>query len=148
LDDALARFARVLGGDADVPGGGAAGGTAFGFATAWGALIEPGADRVQRLTGLWGAIADVDLVITGEGQYDAQSMGGKVVGQVVRRAGDVGTAAAVIAGRLAERPTVWAASLVELAGSVTEALAHPDEWLCAAGELAATELGASEGASA
>jgi glycerate kinase len=146
LDDVLARYARLLGGEADAPGAGAAGGTAFGFAAVWGALIEPGADYLQSLTGLWEAIDCVDLVITGEGQYDAQSLGGKVVGQVLRRAGDVGTAAAVIAGQLADRPPVWAASLVELAGSATEALAHPDEWLRAAGELAATELGTGNGA--
>jgi len=145
LDDALARYARLLGGDADSPGAGAAGGTAYGFAAAWGALIEPGADYLQRLTGLRDAVDKVDLVITGEGQYDAQSLGGKVVGQVLRRADDAGTAAAVIAGQLADRPPVWAASLVELAGSVTEALAHPDEWLRAAGELAANELGAGKG---
>ncbi len=145
LDDALARYAWLLGGDADAPGAGAAGGTAFAFAAAWGARIEPGADHLQRLTGLREAIDKVDLVITGEGQYDAQSLGGKVVGQVLRRAGDVGTTAAVIAGQLADRPPVWAASLVELAGSVAEALAHPDEWLRAAGELAATELGEATG---
>ncbi len=141
LDDALAGFARLLGGDADAPGAGAAGGTAFGFATAWGAHIEPGADYLQRLTGLWEAIADVDLVITGEGQYDAQSLGGKVVGQVLSRATHTGTRAAVIAGHVAEQPAVWAASLVDQAGSVTEALAHPDQWLRAAGEMAAAELG-------
>lgn len=141
LDDALSHYARLLGGDAEAPGAGAAGGTAFGFAAVWGARIEPGADHLQRLTGLWGAIGGVDLVITGEGQFDGQSLGGKVVGQVLRRAVDAGTSAAVIAGQLADRPPVWAASLVELAGSVTEALAHPDEWLRAAGELAAAELG-------
>ena len=52
----------------------------------------------------------------------------------------MGTSAAVIAGQLADRPPVWAASLVDLAGSVAEALAHPDGWLRAAGELAAAEL--------
>ncbi len=141
LDDALAHYARLLGGDADAPGAGAAGGTAFGFATVWGARIEPGADHLQRLTGLWEAIAEVDLVITGEGQYDAQSLGGKVVGHVLRRAADTGTRAAVIAGRLAERPAVWATSLVEQAGFVSQALTHPEQWLRVAGELAAVELG-------
>ena len=141
LDDALSHYARMLGGDAEARGSGAAGGTSFGFVTVWGARMESGADHVQRVTGLWEAIDTVDLVITGEGQFDGQSLSGKVVGQVLRRAEDVGTKAAVIAGQLAVSPPVWAASLVELAGSVTEALAHPDEWLRAAGELAAAELG-------
>ncbi len=146
LDRALARYARLLGGNADAPGAGAAGGTAFGFATMWGALIEPGADHLQRLTGLWAAMPEMDLVITGEGQYDAQSLGGKVVGQALRRAADGGTRAAVIAGRLVDPPPVWATSLVELAGTAAEALAHPEEWLRAAGELAAAQLGEEAGA--
>lgn len=138
LDAALARFAEVLGGSPDAPGVGAAGGTAFGFATLWGARIEPGADYVQRLTGLWDAMPDLDLVITGEGQYDSQSLDGKVVGQVVRRAQTVGADVAVIAGRLAETPPVWAVGLADIAGSVEAALAQPERWLIAAGERAAT----------
>ncbi len=145
LDDALARYAALLGGDADAPGAGAAGGAAFGFATVWGARVEPGAEYLQRLTGLWSAIDTVDLVITGEGQYDAQSLGGKVVGQVLRRAGHVGTRATVIVGQLADQPPVWATSLVGLAGSVTEAMGHPEHWLRVAGEAAAAELGEGAG---
>lgn len=137
LDGALARLAGMLGGDADAPGAGAAGGTAYGFATAWGARIVPGAGYVQRLTGLWGALAGVDLVITGEGQYDAQSLDGKVVGQVLQRASQVGAEVGIIAGRLAEQPSVWAVSGVDLAGSTVDALAHPARWLRRAGALAA-----------
>lgn len=89
---------------------------------------------------MWSAIDHVDLVITGVGQFDAQSLSGKVVGHVLRRAWDVDTIAAVIAGQLADRPPVWATSLVELAGTTSEALAHPGRWLRVAGELAAAEL--------
>jgi glycerate 2-kinase len=142
LDDALARFATLVGGDADAPGAGAgaAGGTAFGFAAVWGAHIEPGADHLQRLTGLWDLMPEVDLVITGEGQYDSQSLDGKVVGQVLRRASDVGTKAAVIAGRLAETPSAWAVGLADIAGSVDLALVEPERWLRAAGERAAAAM--------
>ncbi|MBC7298506.1 MAG: glycerate kinase [Demequina sp.] len=134
LDDALARFALVLGGDPEAPGAGAAGGAAFGFATVWDARIAPGADHLQRLTGLSDAMEDVDLVITGEGQFDAQSLGGKVVGQVLRRAASVGTDAAVIAGVLAEDPPVQGVGLANLAGSVEASLAEPEHWLRRAGQ--------------
>ncbi|WP_291379325.1 glycerate kinase [Demequina sp.] len=146
LEDALARYAQLLGGDADAPGAGAAGGTAFGFATVWGARVEPGAAYIQRLTGLAAAVADADVVITGEGQYDAQSLGGKTVGEVLRLASQAGTRAAVIAGRLSDPAPVWAASLVELAGSEADALGRPERWLGVAGATAATELGEASAA--
>ena len=52
LDDALRQFASLLGGDPGAPGAGAAGGTAYGFATVYGAEIVPGADHLAQLTGL------------------------------------------------------------------------------------------------
>ncbi len=140
LDSALAHFVSLMGGSPDAPGAGAAGGTAYGFSTAWGARIVPGADYVQRLTGLWDALADVDLVITGEGQYDAQSGDGKVVGQVLRRAASVDTPAAVIAGRVVDPPPVWSVSLADLAGGVEGALAEPTQWLRAAGGVTAAQF--------
>ncbi|MCB2411876.1 glycerate kinase [Demequina sp. TTPB684] len=141
LDAALRHYALVLGGDLDARGAGAAGGTAFGFATLWGARIESGAAYIQRLTGLSAALAHIDLVITGEGRYDAQSSGGKVVGEVLTAAGRLGTRAAVIAGQVAEQPPVQALSLIDLAGSGADALARPAFWLRAAGAAAAAAWG-------
>ena len=48
LEAGLARLALVLGGDPDAPGAGAAGGTGYGFAAAWGADITPGAAELGR----------------------------------------------------------------------------------------------------
>jgi glycerate kinase len=141
LDGALAQYAALLGGDADAPGAGAAGGTAFGFATLWGARVEPGAAYIQRSSGLTDTMADVDLVITGEGRYDAQSLGGKVVGEVLRNASEVGTRAAVIAGDVALESVVATVSLVEVAGTTAAALAAPERWLQAAGQRAAALWG-------
>ncbi|WP_051769158.1 glycerate kinase [Lentzea albidocapillata] len=73
LEAGLARFADVLGGDRDAPGTGAAGGTAFGLATAWGARLVPGARFVADLAGLPAALGWADLLITGEGRLDEQS---------------------------------------------------------------------------
>ncbi|WP_291380894.1 glycerate kinase, partial [Demequina sp.] len=69
-----------------------------------------------------------------EGQFDAQSLGGKVVGQVLRRAASVGSEAAVIAGVLAEDPPVQGVGLANLAGSVEASLAEPEHWLRRAGQ--------------
>ena len=66
LDTALARLAELLGGDPDVPGSGAAGGTGFGL-LAWGARLVPGAEAVAKLIDLPERIAAASLVITGEG---------------------------------------------------------------------------------
>src|SRR5262245_13074406 len=83
LEDGLRRLAAVLGGGSGTPGAGAAGGTAFGFAAAWGAAIMPGAAEICRAAGLPAALAGADLVITGEGRYDETSADGKVTGTVL-----------------------------------------------------------------
>ena len=67
------------------PGAGAAGGTGYGLAAAWGALIGPGAAQLGRLAGLDQALAGAGLVITGEGRYDETSGTGKVGRDGVRR---------------------------------------------------------------
>lgn len=80
-------------------GAGAAGGLAGGLA-ALGATLEPGFEVVAQAAGLEDALADVDLVVTGEGKLDRTSFEGKVVGGVLEWAADEGVAArAVIVGQ-------------------------------------------------
>ena len=57
LDAGLARLARILGGEPAAAGAGAAGGTGYGLAAAWGAVIVPGATRLCQLAGLETALA-------------------------------------------------------------------------------------------
>lgn len=136
LDGGLARLAALLGGDPDAPGAGAAGGTGYGFAAAWGALIRPGAPELCRIAGLDRALHDADVVITGEGRYDQTSTGGKVAGAVFAAAAAAGVPTALVAGQLAgDPPPVTAAiSLSDLAGSPAAALAAPARWLRLAGQ--------------
>ncbi len=141
LDAALANFARLLGGRPDAPGAGAAGGTGYGFATAYDAEIVSGADFLAALTGLDPAIAQADVVLSGEGRFDDQSLGGKVVGQLLAKAQDAGARFGVIAGQVTTGAGVWTASLTDLAGSVDAAIADPARWLRDAGAAAARELG-------
>lgn len=150
LDQGLARLAGLLGGDPGAAGAGAAGGTGYGFAAAWGALIRPGAPELCRIAGLDLALRDADLVITGEGRYDQTSTGGKVAGAVFAAAGAAGVPAALVAGQLAgDPPPVTAAiSLSDLAGSAAAALAAPARWLWLAGQrlAAATDPAGLQGA--
>jgi glycerate kinase len=137
LDAALARFAAVLGGDPGAAGAGAAGGTGFGLATAWGATLESGADYIAALSGIDDAIAGADLLLLGEGRFDSQSLGGKVVGQLLARAAASGVPVGVIAGQVdLDDDALWTVSLSALAGSAAEAMAEPETWLHAAGAAA------------
>ena len=140
LDAALARLAGLLGGDPDAPGAGAAGGTGYGFASAWGATLEPGSAAIAELTGLTAALAGADVLLMGEGRFDATSRTGKVVGHALALAERSGATAGVIAGRVDADPGCWSAALVELAGSVDAALRDPARWLEAAGVAAARAL--------
>jgi len=90
LEQGLEQLAEVLERITDrqmrnVPGAGSAGGTAFGLACALGAEITSGFDWVAGAIGLDGNIAAADLVITGEGCFDAQSLKGKAVGKLLKR---------------------------------------------------------------
>lgn len=146
LDVALARFASLLGGDATLPGTGAAGGTGYGLVAAWGATMEPGADHLARLSGLPDAVAAADVLLTGEGRFDATSLTGKLVGQLIGIAGEHDVRVGIVAGQLAATPVardgspLWSTSLVDLAGSVEAALSDPVRWLRAAGSRAAQAL--------
>jgi glycerate 2-kinase len=141
LEDGLARLAGCLGGDPAAPGAGAAGGTGYGFAAAWGAQIGPGAEQLARLAGLDRALSGAGLVITGEGRYDETSGTGKVAGTVFAAAAAAGVPAALVAGQVAAGPppaVAWAVGLSDLAGGAGPALADPARWLRQAGrDLAA-----------
>ena len=82
LDAALAAWGeaieRVTGRVvADLPGAGAAGGTTAGLLGFIGARVRPGAEVVAEMVGLADALEKADLVITGEGQADEQTLSGK-----------------------------------------------------------------------
>ena len=137
LEDGLSRLACGLGGDPDAPGAGAAGGTGYGFAAAWGAQIGPGAVQLSRLAGLDQALAGAGLVITGEGRYDETSATGKVAGTVFAAAAAAGVPAALVAGQVAAAPPPGVRSalgLADLAGGPGPALADPARWLGQAGQ--------------
>ncbi|MCX7970219.1 MAG: glycerate kinase [Negativicutes bacterium] len=107
LDRALAHFAelaachtgRQVG---DIPGAGAAGGTAAGLLAFTNAELRPGFDLLAEITGLPAKIAAAGLVLTGEGQSDRQTMQGKVPLGVCRLASSYGKPVLLFSGQLAK----------------------------------------------
>jgi len=82
LDKSLAHFAEVIGRDLhkdikDMPGAGAAGGLGAGLIAFLDAELRPGIDIMIEIVKLEQAIKDADLVITGEGKIDSQTIYGK-----------------------------------------------------------------------
>lgn len=139
LEAGLVRFASALreaGLEVDprTPGAGAAGGTGFGL-LAWGAELAPGAAAVGEALGLPAALAEADVVVTGEGRYDSQSAAGKVPEYVALLAAAAGIPALLAAGSIAADPRGFAGavSLSELAGGSAAAIAEPLRWARAAG---------------
>src|ERR1700731_124033 len=82
LESALKRLADVvrrdLGSDfRDTPGAGAAGGLGFGLMSFCGATVRPGFELVAEMIDLEAAVRRADVVITGEGSLDQQTLEGK-----------------------------------------------------------------------
>lgn len=84
---------------ADMPGAGAAGGLGGAFKAFLNAELRKGAEMVLDAIGFDEIIKDADLVITGEGRIDAQTMTGKLPYAVARRAGAQSIPVLAICGR-------------------------------------------------
>src|SRR6266496_1320104 len=83
----------------DEPGAGAAGGLGFGLMSFCGATVRPGFDVVAEAVGLESKMKDVDLVITGEGSLDRQTLEGKTPAGVAQLAKKLGKRVFAIVGR-------------------------------------------------
>ncbi|WP_066589162.1 glycerate kinase family protein [Cellulomonas timonensis] len=110
------------------PGAGAAGGLGFGLSLL-GARLVPGSALVADVVGLAQQIADVDVVVTGEGRFDWQSLHGKVVAAVAERALAVAVPAIVIAGQVDATRREWGAAGIAGAYAVAQSPAQVAESL-------------------
>ena len=81
------------------PGAGAAGGVGFALLAVLGAERRSGVDVVLDLVGLDAALAGADLLVTGEGSLDEQTLAGKAVSGVARRAQAHGIPAVAVCGK-------------------------------------------------
>ena len=105
LDRALAHLSAIVHRDmgidlSDEPGAGAAGGLGFGLMAFLGARVRPGVEVVSDALGLPERMEAADLVITGEGRLDAQSLRGKTPAGVLRLAREWSVPAVVVCGEV------------------------------------------------
>jgi len=131
LDTALERWADLVeagtgrAGLRNQAGAGAAGGLGFGL-LALGAERVSGIDLVLDAVDLAGRVADADLVVTGEGRYDATSLRGKVVSGVARVAQEAGVPCIVAAGQSDVGTRDAAANGIDEVWSVADRLGSAD----------------------
>ena len=148
LDDALRRFASLVApAQVDRPGAGAGGGIGFAALACLGGTLRPGIDLVLDLLGADALLAGTDLVVTGEGRFDEQSLRGKAPVGVLAAAARRGVPVAVVCGLDdlgADRATAAGfadvVALARLGTGPQDALDRAPELLVRAGRLLAERL--------
>ena len=105
LEAGLQRLAHVMAAHLGVdhshrPGAGAAGGTGFALMGMLGADIRPGVDVVLDAVGFDDVVVGAQLVVTGEGAVDEQTLQGKAPMGVLRRSKAAGALVALVGGRI------------------------------------------------
>ena len=107
LDNGLKHFSKIVKryqnltqNSSNVPGAGAAGGLGFGFLAFLNARLEPGIDMVLDAIGFDDVIKGADLIITGEGRIDSQTLAGKTPYGVLQRAKRQGIPVIAIGGNV------------------------------------------------
>ena len=103
LDAGLRHLAKIVQKDlgidkADYPGAGAAGGMGYGMLCFLGAELKPGIETVLDATDFDRKLKGANFVFTGEGKIDSQSLRGKVVVGVARRAKKAGVPVIAVVG--------------------------------------------------
>ena len=164
LDGALAHYATILEETtgrrvAEIPGAGAAGGTAAGLLWLFPqAELIPGVELVLDALRFDQHLNGADLVLTGEGRLDSQTLGGKAIAGVTRQAKAAGVPVGAIVGgltgdvtgaQLARELNLDAVmALPPRPCTLEEAVANAPQWLADAAERAARwlKLGQSVGA--
>ncbi|MEE8602418.1 glycerate kinase [Euzebya tangerina] len=144
LEAALATWADVAERDLpggpwrDRPGAGAAGGLGFAFMALLGAEVRNGADVIGHLIGL--DVTDADIVITGEGSLDQQSLAGKGPERIRSRAAAAGVTTVALAGVISD----GAGDRFDIAEALgPDGLSDPIGTLTAAASRAARRLSGS-----
>jgi glycerate kinase len=131
------------------PGAGAGGGIGAGL-LALGGRCQSGAAIIAKHTQLEEDLAVAELIVTGEGQFDEQSLHGKVVGSLADAAGPLGIPVVVLAGQVSLDKSasrlagiMAALSIAEYAGSVGLAQADAANQLMGLASVVAERLGNS-----
>jgi len=140
LADGLRRWAAVVaaatGADwSSAPGSGAAGGVGFAARAVLAAQSRPGIGLVLELAGFDAALAGADLVITGEGSLDRQSLAGKAPVGVARAAARRGIPVVAVAGRCTLTAAELAAAGIAAVYPLSGLEADPERCRAEAGPL-------------
>ncbi|MFF6994890.1 glycerate kinase [Streptomyces sp. NPDC008313] len=138
LDASLAHFARVLekavgtkaAEYAQAPGAGAAGGVGYGALVGLGAGFRAGIEVMLDVLGFGPALERAELVITGEGSLDAQTLHGKAPAGVAAAARAAGREVVAVCGRLALPPEELGRAGIRRAYALTDV--EPDVATCIA----------------
>ncbi|MFF7382238.1 glycerate kinase [Streptomyces griseoluteus] len=135
LDASLARFAAVLApGLADRPGAGAAGGVGYA-ALLLGARFRAGIEVILDVLGFADALARADVVITGEGALDEQTLRGKAPAGVAAAARAAGKEVLAVCGRLTLPPETLHRAGIAAAYPLTALEPDPATCMAQAGPL-------------
>ncbi len=136
LDRGLQHFAQVVkrqfGTDLNFAGAGAAGGLGAGAKLGFNAQLSRGIEQIAKLTELEAKIKTCDVVITGEGYFDHQSLQGKVVSGILALAQKHQKRLILLVGNtaFANYPGIEKIiSFVNPQTSIQEALSHPQKVL-------------------
>jgi glycerate kinase len=140
LDEGLRQWAAVVAAAGGVgweaePGAGAAGGVGFGALAVLGAALRPGIGMILELTGFAGKLAAADLVITGEGSLDEQTLRGKAPAGVAAAARHRGVPVLALAGRVSLPAGRLAAAGITRAYALSDIEPDPARCMAAAGPL-------------
>lgn len=147
LEAFLEKLVRASGGrdEARAPGAGAAGGLGFGLLRFADAVLRPGFEMVADALGLEDRVARADVVITGEGSLDAQTLSGKGPAGVARMARAAGATVVGVGGLVSDE--MWQSGMFDHLGSlevfglpVQESMAHAEELLQVTGRKLADLL--------
>ncbi|TDU83658.1 glycerate kinase [Kribbella voronezhensis] len=142
LDAALTHWSNLVGSQCrDLPGAGAAGGVGFAALAVLGAGMRPGIELLLNLVGFQERVEDAELVITGEGALDEQTLRGKAVAGVAAAARKAGVPVVAVCGsnrldddRLREAGIAAVYALTDLEPDVRKCIAEPVPLLRQLGE--------------
>ncbi len=130
-----------------MPGAGAAGGLGFGLAAFLGAELRPGIDVMIEAAGLRERARGADLLVTGEGRMDSQSLRGKAPSGIAAIAEELGVACVAFCGyvdgpreALVPEPFRAIFEVASVADSIEDAVRRGPELLCRLARQRAGEL--------
>lgn len=141
-EHAVRQLEKQFGGDLqNLPGSGAAGGIGVGLAAILNARLQPGFATLATLTDLEEQIANADVIITGEGKLDTQSLQGKVVDGIADLCQKQQKPLHVVAGAASLEKAEWqnagirsVRTIMDLAVDQTDAMRNARSYLIRLGE--------------